>query len=361
MEPHPPASRRARPLSAPAAVRAVVLAVAVALLAGCGVRLESPPPSEPVPDATELVRRTAVADALLVAERAGSTTTSPDLPAPVLDELGRIAQDAHAHARELGGEYRSGIEEPDEEAEPSAEPTATGPATPEAVVVTLVDAAARNRAAASSTSGGDLGRLLASVSAAQTVAATRLAALSGIPTPQAPSPQVPEPSQEEALPATPTPSASEPGSVETTAPGDGPVRPPQGMTAADYRALVASEDGARYALEVRAARADGDVRARLLDRSRAHGQRAEAWARLGAVDGTDQDPRRVAYQVPADDDAVLVRTLERGLAVDYATLVGTTAPGSRGVLVDLLVDGALTLDAWGQAPSPFPGMPELDG
>jgi hypothetical protein len=65
---------------------------------------------------------------------------------------------------------------------------------------------------------------------------------------------------------------------------------------------------------------------------------------------------------PAEaDDATLARTLEADLAADYASLVGRAAPGTRSVLVDLLVDAALAVDAWGGAPSAFPGLPEQAG
>ncbi|QAY62275.1 DUF4439 domain-containing protein [Xylanimonas allomyrinae] len=221
-----------------------------------------------------------------------------------------------------------------------------------------MDAAGRSRTAATTTSDGDLARLLASISAAQAVSATRLAGLVGVPGPAPASPVVPEP----ASPASPSPSPSpsKPGAVATTAPGAQDSVPPAGLSAEDYRALVLGEDSARYALEVRAARAGGDERTRLLALSRVHGERAEAWAVLGGVSGTEQDPRRVAYAIPrSDDDATLVRSLQDGLATSYASLVGTTAASTRGVLVDLLVDAALTLDAWGAAPVAFPGMPEL--
>jgi hypothetical protein len=80
---------------------------------------------------------------------------------------------------------------------------------------------------------------------------------------------------------------------------------------------------------------------------------------LGSIAQTTQDPRRVAYVIPrAVDDLGLVTTLETGIGANYASLVATTAPGSRGVLITLLIESAVTLDAWGAAPVTFPGLPE---
>ncbi|WP_425954437.1 DUF4439 domain-containing protein [Xylanimonas sp. McL0601] len=358
MELQPPRTTRRDRRSArlAAGLAAVFLA---GLLGGCGVRLETSPPAEPKPDATEQVRRTAVADALGVAELAESARATAGLPDPVSTELSRVATDAHAQADALGGLYHSGLA-----ADPGIEPSPTAtttppPATPADVVGALVDAAGRSRTAATTTTGGDLARLVASIGASQTVSAVRLADLAGVPGPDPVSPVVPEPVT---ATASPSPSPGEPGGVATTPPGAQDAVPPEGLSASDYRALVLAEDGARFALEVRAARTSGEARARLLALSREHGERAQAWAVLGGVAGTDQDPRRVAYAVPRDDDdAALVRALAHGLATDYASLVGTTAASTRGALVDLLVESAVTLNTWGAAPTPFPGMPELAG
>ncbi|GAB2459770.1 DUF4439 domain-containing protein [Xylanimonas ulmi] len=332
----------------------------VVVLPACGVRLETAPPAEPVPDAAELVRRTAANDALGVAELAQSAQSAQGLPADVDAELAQVAAAAHAHADALGGPYDSGLDtdEPSLAPEGGAQESAE-PATPAEVVGALVDAAGRNRTAATTAADGPIARLLGSIGASQSVGATRLAALVGVPGPEHTTPVVPEPASADESPS-PSPSPSEPGDVATTAPGAEDTVPPEGLTAADYRGLILAEDGARYALEVRAALASDEARERLLARSRAHGERAQAWAVLASVSGTDQDPRRVAYSIPrADDDATLVRTIEQGLATNYASVIGTTAPSTRGVLVDLLVESALTLDAWGAAPVPFPGMPEL--
>lgn len=378
------ASRRRR--------RAVALAaLATILLGGCGLRLETPPPSEPDPDALEIVRRTAVADALFVAEQAdGAVVTLAGKRPRLVTELERVAEDSREQAEQLGGSYVSGLdpEGPTGSPEPSEDPVS-----PEDVVVALVDASGRSRIAAGSTDDGPLARLLASIGAAQTVSAVRVGDFTDEPAAIGVDPVVPAP-QEAVATADPSDDGAESASVEAThtsrlaeratgaveqgteepdAPQDAatdevsstvpdPVDPPvlpRGLTAADLATLVESEDSAAYALDLRAALRDDDARASLAERAQAHDERSRAWAVVAGTAGTEQDPRQVAYAVPrGSEDDVLVRAIEDDLATGYATLVGTTAVGTRTVLVDLLVDSALTLQEWGAEPVPFPGLPE---
>lgn len=365
--PHPrPAPARRRRSTALAAL------LVAGLLSGCGVRLEAPPVAEPVPDTLEVVRRTAVSDALLVADRAETALThvSRDKEA-LITELTRIMVDSESQADAFGGEYESGLSTDDPTITPQASASAQA-VTAADVVDSLVDAAARSRTAAGTTTDGPLARLLASVGAAQTVSATRLAELVDVAGPDPVDPQVPVPDGADD-PDTTTPTAS-PAPDEGTPTGDpSPADPdqpsspptadvaPAGLTDSQLSTLVAAEDETSYALRLRAAIADGHRRERLLARQDEHAERARAWALLAEVQDTGADPRRVAYSVPRvaeQGDPALVRTLEDDLATDYATLVATTSAGTRGVLVDLLVDSAVALDDWGATPSPFPGLPE---
>ncbi|MCK9795618.1 ferritin-like domain-containing protein [Isoptericola sp. 4D.3] len=367
MEPHPapaavlavaePASRRRRRAAAAGAV------LAAGLLAGCGVRLEAPPAAEPVPDALEVVRRTAVSDALLVAD--GAEAALEEVPVErerLVDELTRIVAASREQAEALGGEYDSGLatDEPT-----SSQSSASGRVSPPEVVQALDDAAARSRTAAGTTSDGPLARLLASIGAAQTVSGERLARLVDVDGPDMAAPRVPLPAGTDGGTGggspSPSGSAGDDGDAGDDGEGEDDERVPEGLTARDLSTLVVSEDATRYALQLRAAIGKGDERARLLDRVAQHAQRADGWAAVAGTQGTEQDPRRPAYEVPRVgelDDEALVLDLEDDLATDYATLVGTTAAGTRGVLVDLLVDAALTLDDWGAEPEPFPGLPE---
>ncbi|MCL1870715.1 MAG: DUF4439 domain-containing protein [Promicromonosporaceae bacterium] len=331
----------------------LVAVLLLGVLSGCGLRLETAPPTEPVPDATELLRRTAVTDALGVATLADAARQTKGEASAVTTELERVSKDSHAQAEALGGPYVSGLP-----SDPSVLPKPVH-ATPAEVVRALVDAAGRSRTAASTTTDGDLARLVASIGASQTVSATRLATAAGLEAPKAVPVAVPPPGAATASPSPEPTGSPTPGAVATTAPGDEPTVPPAGLTASDYQALVVAEDGARYGLEVWAARSSGAERERLLARSVVHGTRAQAWAELARIADTDQDPRRIAYVLPPGKDAkALVQAIEEGLATDYASLVGTTEAGTRGVLVDLLVDAALTRNAWGGVPLTFPGLPE---
>ncbi|MGF0116371.1 DUF4439 domain-containing protein [Promicromonospora sp. Marseille-Q5078] len=369
MELHPAPARTtaAAPLARRRRRTAVAGAVlAAGLLAGCGVRLEAPPAAEPVPDSLEVVRRTAVSDALLVAD--GAEAALEQVPARrerLVTELTRIAASSRAQAEALGGEYDSGLvtDEPT-----STQSSAWDMASPADVVLALDDAAARSRTAAGTTTDGPLARLLASVGAAQTVSAERLAALADVAGPDVVDPEVPAPTGtgRAAEKASPSPSGSrtEDAGQDGADGADGQDRDgvvPEGLSAHDLSTLVVSEDATRYALQLRAALGEGDEREKLLVRVAEHAERADAWAAVAGTQATAQDPRRAAYAVPraADvQDEALVVDLENDLATDYATLVGTTTAGTRGVLVDLLVDAAVTLDDWGADPVPFPGLPE---
>lgn len=350
MNPNGPRARTPRR----SALTALALTCAI-ILSGCGVRLETPPPTEPVPDAAEVVRRTAVADALLVAEQADAAAAADGVKPDVAAELTVIADATTLQAQQLGGEYDSGLGDIVTERS-GASPSATTPEqTPQAVLTSLGDAATRTRAAADQAQGGPLGRLLGSVSAAQTRYAWDLARLTGEQGPTLPSTQIPEPTG-----SSTEPSEAEDASAAPASATEGPAAVPTGLSAEELSTLILAEDTAAYALEVRAAQADGDVRTRAYDRARQHRARAQAWAVVADVDGTDQDPRRVAYAVPGPDTATpdLARDLEADLEQNYATLVGVAEPGTRAVLVTLLTDSALAGGQWGAPAVPFPGLPE---
>lgn len=327
------------------------------ILSGCGVRLETPPPTEPVPDAAEVLRRTAVADALLVADQAETAATSDTIRADVKTELGVIAETATVQAEELGGEYDSGLGDIVAE-DPGSSPSATAEEpTPRAVVTSLRDAATRTRAAADQAQSGPLGRLLASISTSQTQHARTLAQLTGADGPALPSTEIPEPTDPAPEPSKGDEASATPASAKTE---EAPVAP-TGLAAEDLSALILAEDTAAYALEVRAAQADEPIRTQALERAVVHRARAQDWAVLAGTAGTDQDPRRVAYAVPGPDAATtdLARDLENGLAQNYASLVGLAEPGTRAVLVALLTDSTLAGARWGAPAVPFPGLPEL--
>ncbi|MFF2267612.1 DUF4439 domain-containing protein [Cellulosimicrobium cellulans] len=370
MSPHAtavPAATRSRPRRTPRPGGRLLAAVTVlatgVLAAGCSLRLETPPPTEPSPDAVEVARAGAVDDALAVADLVADVTPGVTDPA-TLAALEEAAAFAEEHADALGGVYDSGLDDLDL---PTGDPTSTAPAvdtdepaddaagtgqdgtgqdgtevdvatdgsgdgsaTTDDVVVALVEAAQRTSASADATTDAGLARLLASVAASEHVSAQRLAALTG---------------------------SAAAGALVTTAP---PVEEaPAGIGAADLATLVETEDAAGYAYEVRAAQSEDDARTAAVARAAEHRARGQAWALAAGTDGTAQDPRRVAYVLPDDADvAALARQVESGLAQTYASLVATAAPTSRAGAVALLVDSWASAVAWGEAPVAFPGLPE---
>lgn len=344
-----PTTRRTR------AGRVSALALAVALLlGGCGVRLETPPPGEPAPDAVEVVRRTAVADALLVSQQADAAALVAGTAPEVVAELTQISDFSDAQVSQLGGEYVSGLSDVLGNGTPTPSPSAPAVAAPADVVVSLMDAAGRSRSAADTTADGPLARLLASIAASQTLSASRLAGLTGTEGPAPADPVIPSPAEAEE--PTAEPGASDPASGEPT-PAD---VAPRGLNAEQLSGIVLAEDTAGYALELRAALADGALRDLAVARAAVHRERAQAWAELAGTAGTDQDPRRVAYVVPGTEVSTeaLAQQLEDGLASGYATLVGVAEPGTRRVLITLLTETTAAGTTWGMPPTAFPGLPE---
>lgn len=345
--------------STPAAGRraaAGALVLAVALLTGCGVRAESPAPTEPVPDAAEASRRAAVTDVVDVRAQArasldeltgardsakdakdgkkkaatkGSTDTGP-----AAAELEAIIAESDAHLTALGGVYVSGLTDADGTPHPP-EPSPAAPASGTAAAVErLAQAYSRTRGALASQDDDGAARLMASIAVAQLTRARELANASGTPMPETEAP------------------------ASAVVPSEAPER-----LDLDVAVLVLSEDNAGYAYEVAAPRlADGQ---RVAARARAaeHRARAEAWARLGGIAGTAQDPRRVAYAVPAAllvdiPDLSVLAGLETTLATGYATLVGSAGTELRVTMLDLLGDSYAASLTWGANHVPFPGLPE---
>lgn len=369
-----PRARRTRPAARAGRLLAAVTVLATGVLAaGCGVRLDTPPPTEPSPDTVEVLRSGAVDDALAVAALVADVTPRVTDPA-ALAVLGEAAAFAEQHVDALGGLYDSGLEHPAEPESgagsgttetgtpgagtttPGTDGTASDPgtagtgtdaagtdaagtdaagapapgtATTDDVVTALVGAAERTGAAADASPDARLARLLASVAASEHVSAQRLAAATG---------------------STAAAGLAEPPPVDEA---------PGGVGAADLATLVESEDAAGYGYEVRAAQSEGDVRTAAVARAAQHRARAQGWALAAGTDGTPQDPRRVAYALPDDTDAAaLARQVESGLARTYASLVAAAAPTSRAEAVALLADAWAAAVAWGEAPVAFPGLPE---
>ena len=109
-----PRARRTRPAARAGRLLAAVTVLATSVLAaGCGVRLDTPPPTEPSPDTVEVLRSGAVDDALGVAALVADVTPRVTDPA-ALAVLGEAAAFADRHVDALGGVDDSGLEHPAE-------------------------------------------------------------------------------------------------------------------------------------------------------------------------------------------------------------------------------------------------------
>lgn len=310
-------------------VAGAVVALA-GLLAGCGLRLETPPPAPPTPGVSELARQRTIADAIKLEVLAAAPGGDPADPVTVIRST--VVAQAGEHLAQLGVNP-AGLATPRPTSDPSPVPTAAKPAatTPD-VVAQLVQAATTARTDAAAVPDGPLARLLASVSVARLLLARSLAAASGAPAPELPAVTVP-------------------GSV------------PAGAAPSALSALVLGEDEAGYGFEVIAAKLSDAARSSALDRATVHRARADQWASLAQIARTRLDPRRAAYALPAglDDPAAataLAQSLELSLAASYASLVTDAEPGSRPVLVDALTEASAQAGAWGAPPAAFPGLPE---
>jgi len=331
-----------------------VLAVTTAL-AGCGIRLETPAPTAPAPDATEIVRSRTVDDALELAADARAASAAAN--AAVQAVLARVADYSDQHAVELGGAYDSGLATPTPGA--STTPTAGPTAAPDAgQVLALLATADRTAAAdAADVPSGALARLLASIAAARARLVAQLAAALGVAAPDAGAPAATSPTAGATAAATPTPPLSS-ASPAAARPADVPT--------ADRTGIVAAEDQAGYGFEVLAAKLDDPSRSAARVAAAAHRARAESWAQAWALDGTTSDPRRATYALPAglDDPATalaLAQRLEVGLTTTYASVVASTARPSRPEIIAALLTSDADAAAWGAPATAFPGLPERVG
>ncbi|MEP7765223.1 DUF4439 domain-containing protein [Sanguibacter sp. 25GB23B1] len=339
--------------------------LAVAVLSGCGIRLESPAIPELAPDADEISRQAMVADSIAIRDEATEALLSVPAESPAAASLQQVADFAVLHVDALGGEYVSGLshtsgsgeseadastqtsldpetltDEPLDGAVPPEESTPVVPATSSSVVSLLAQSSARARGSLATPVDGPLARLYVSIAASQIESARALAAAAGI---------------ELVLPE----------AFGTAL----PTSLPANLSTADLTTLVRSEDSAGYAYEVAAARLPAESRTLSLARAAAHRERGQEWAELASVAETSTDPRQVAYDLPDGTDGgaplsgveVIVpfaAGLESTLTTTYTTLAGQVAPEERAVFLDLVVDTYATARVFSAPLLAFPGMPE---
>ncbi len=320
---------RVRARRRPLATLAVLAVLAVLALSGCGIRLETPPPVEPSPDAVEQVRGRTVADALALEAAAGGAlaVTTDQAVAPL---LAQVADVSTRHAAALGGEYESGIVDADSGPSPTPSPT-TATTTAQDVLALLGTTTATARTDASTTDDGPLARVVGSVAVARGDLALRLAIALGE---DSPAPGVPD---ELVVPAEVPPVVGGP--------------------------LARAHDEAGFALEVVAARGAKDARPTVLAQARAQRTRAEQWAAAAGISGTPDETRLAQYALPADLDApaalaALVRGVHAGIGQAAAAALAQVPAGAREPYLDELRVAVERARAAGAPVQAFPGVPE---
>ena len=294
-------------------------ALLAAVLAGCGVRLDGPAPTAPEPDSQEQIRQQAAraaADIYAAAQSARDAAEEDD----VRDVLLAVEQAATAHHHALGGVWEpwpgAGPEAATYPGEDLPPPSPAPAATPRDVLKLLGSAASGAHTAALDQVGlqeGGSAVLLGSIAISTSYLAADLADSLG--------------TSASSLPAEPLPPPA-PGSVDP-----------------DTSRAV---DGARYALEVVAARSSGP------QRDGAAGRAGELAAVADAV-RPENDIRQVAYDITGTTtDGDLAGLAELDVVGAYLALFDGEAGDPAAVL-------AAATHAAGQARSWDVTLPALPG
>lgn len=268
----------------------------VLTLVGCSVRLDSPPPEVPSPDAAEALRAelTQGTEQLIILAHAAAGEDGEE-EGSVGAELLALADASAAHLEALGGTWTPPPRPDDPSPTPEPEPTAT----PQDVLTTLTDAAAQvQEAVAEPLWEPEAATLLASIALYRDAALVRLA---------------------EAL-DTDSPAPAEP---------DGTL--PEQLDAATAP-LCRTLDALGYAYEMQAARSGGDQRERATARAEQDRALAEEIAVLAGYNGTADDPRQVSYAV-GEDIGETIETWQAQLVPAWLALIGPASAEDRATLL----------------------------
>ncbi|MCL2850714.1 MAG: ferritin-like domain-containing protein, partial [Micrococcales bacterium] len=299
-------------------------------LVGCGLRMETSDPPVPTAGVCEHARARTVADATALADAASAL--APDADAQVAAVLADITTFSAAHVQALGQTYTA-------TPGPTDAPTV---ATPAALLAELATATTTAADDTDEVDDANLAQVLGSVATARAELVVRLADALDVAVPAAAAPP-----ETLAVPS-------------ETVVNHGPFA----LSPARATTLVLAHDQAGYAYEVIAAQAPSasELRATALAAAEHHRAQATVWARAGGFDGTNADPRRAQYLVPANlADAGAARTLARSLelavAQGAAAALGETSPGARGPVLADLRGATAAATSWGAAPHALPGLP----
>lgn len=367
------------------AVRVACVTAVCLVLAACGIRLETPPPSPLSPGANEVARQSAV-DSILAIEAVALALDGQGESEEINDLISTIAVESRTYIDALGGPYDSGLEP--QPTETSAAPIDQAvPPTIEDLHTMLLQSAMRMRATLALVPDDTLARLLSSTSLGHTLQAYELSDLTGLEInledlAAAEPPAAGQAASDvghaapEATDATSTPGPGEadgsnedesPVATRQTRDTRVPVDLPEGLAAEQLLAVIVDEDALGYLQEILASRLSGDAREQELASAAVHRGRAADWAELAELSFTEEDPRQLRYHIRAElggDEVVdelqeQVREQLVALTNHYVSLVPEVEPMDRTVLHDLALVTALEGHRAGLTYGPFPGMPDL--
>lgn len=305
-------------------------------VAGCGWRLETPPPNWPSPDPVTQVRDAAAEREQLVLD--ATQSSNGGTPAEVV--LSEI-ETAHSPVRldALGGVY---VAYPD--ASPS--PTDTGSETSPSLLEAVAAARDGHLADALATDDDDLALLLASAGLSQALSAWYPTWVT------------------EAIGAADQPVVAERlVASDVLAEGNDLIPTTASMSTDTLAELALMHDQARYAYEVMAARAVEDEREQWLARRDIQAARGQALVELAGV----ADLRVATYVVLGEqtaDPAVrgdLAREIESGAAATYAALLEQAGRDQWPWLLNAAFDAYAQAAAYGEPTAVDYQVPALPG
>lgn len=351
------------------------LIVLLGTVGGCGVRLATSEPTEPVADLTELARDHVATTAWELSQAAAEAAASSDqTTSGVLTHIESVSAE---HLTALGG-----LDDTTNANTPIAVPSTTSAAQ---VLKLLADAAQSAAAEAINVPDPQMARLLAAVAVARFLLhdelSTAVAAASAQSDPAAATGS-PAPT---AAPST-TPAAVPPALQPTVATAPGPAPTATGentgaspepstngdpSTTGDHAGGLAPEAGAPlilaldqagYGLEVAAAQARGDFMVAAQKQAALDRRAAAVWAARTGLAGTATDPRHPAYQTPPDlDDVVKATQMAAELEAAVVQAYGVALGGSQQQVRLELITGMLTtmrvMLVWGGEFQTLPGNP----
>lgn len=312
--------------------------VTAALLAGCGLRLETDVPQPLTPDSNELARQAMVNDFALIQQDAHAALAAEAPNSEVASTLTALIDRNAQYEELLGGVYNSGLPQDDSALEspaPAPSTAATSSAGQE-VIDRILASTGRLRATLELAEDPELARLQTSMTIGNLVLAQQLATTAGLAI--SPPEFLGEPAQQPDLAL---------------------------LSQRNVSALVQNEDAAGYSLEVIAAMQDPQDRTTALQQAQVHRDNAEFWAGLAATTETFQDPRTAAYALPLALSAEvpvaspqqlreLAQTVTSELATGYVDLIALAPPDSRMFYFDYALRTMYLDLAWGQPSGPLP-------